>query len=52
MDAFESISHTKWECKYHVIFVPKFRRKAPYGQLRDAFWRIVAQVSNTEGKPD
>ena len=35
MDEFESISHTKWECKYHVVFILKFRRKALYGQLRD-----------------
>jgi putative transposase len=27
MDEYESLSHTKWECKYHVIFIPKFRRK-------------------------
>ena len=26
---------TKWECKYHVVFIPKFRRKALYGQLRE-----------------
>ena len=35
MDEFESLSHTKWECKYHVVFIPKFRRKALYGQLRE-----------------
>jgi len=34
MDEYESLSHTKWECKYHVIFIPKYRRKALYGQLR------------------
>ena len=27
MDEYESLSHTKWECKYHVIFIPKDRRK-------------------------
>ncbi len=30
----ESLSHTKWECKYHVVFIPKNRRKALYGELR------------------
>ena len=30
----ESLNHTKWECKYHVVFIPKYRRKAIYGQLR------------------
>ena len=30
----ESLSHTRWECKYHVVFIPKYRRKAIYEQLR------------------
>ena len=34
MDKCRSLSHTKWECKYHVIFIPKCRRKTLYGQLR------------------
>ena len=34
MDEFESLSHTKWTCKYYVVFIPKERRKALYGTLR------------------
>ena len=34
MDEFESLSHTKWTCKYHVVFIPKGRRKALCGTLR------------------
>jgi putative transposase len=34
MDEFESLSHTKWTCKHHVVFIPKGRRKALYGTLR------------------
>ena len=34
MDELESLSHTKWECKYHVVFIPKCRRKALYRELR------------------
>src|SRR5436190_19506162 len=34
MDEYESLNHTKWECKYHVIFIPKCRRKVLFGQLR------------------
>ena len=30
----ESLSHTKWECKYHIVFIPKCRRKAMYKMLR------------------
>src|SRR6266545_1725164 len=34
MDDYGSLSHTKWECKYHVVFIPKCRRKTLYGELR------------------
>jgi putative transposase len=34
MDDFDSLSHSKWECKYHIVFIPKCRRKVLYGQLR------------------
>jgi putative transposase len=47
MDEFESLSHTRWECKYHVVFIPKYRRKALYGQLRrhlgEVFHKLAAQ---------
>ena len=31
---YESLSHSKWDCKYHVVFIPKCRRKALFGELR------------------
>ena len=31
---YQSLSHSKWDCKYHVVFVPKRRRKAIFGQAR------------------
>ena len=34
MDEAENLSHTKWQCKYHVVFIPKCRRKTLYRQLR------------------
>ena len=34
MDDYRSLSHTKWECKYHVVFIPKYRRKVLCGELR------------------
>ena len=34
MDTFESLNHTVWDCKYHVVFIPKYRRKILYGELR------------------
>ena len=45
MDEFESLSHTKWECKYHVVFIPKFRRKALYGQLRDHLGELLRKLA-------
>ena len=47
MDDYESLSHTKWECKYHVVFIPKYRRKVLYGELRrylgDVFRKLAQQ---------
>ena len=34
MHTYESLKHTTWECKYHVVFIPKYRRKSLYAQLR------------------
>ena len=47
MDKTESLSHSKWECKYHVVFIPKRRRKVLYGELRqhlgEVFRRLAGQ---------
>ena len=40
MDKYESLSHTKWECKYHVVFIPKHRRKVLYGELGQYLWEV------------
>ncbi len=34
MHEWQSLSHVRWECKYHVVFIPKYRRKVLYGKLR------------------
>lgn len=39
-----SLSHTKWECKYHIVFAPKFRRKIIYGQLRKDIASILSAL--------
>ena len=43
----ESLSHTRWECKYHIVFIPKYRRKALFGQIRkelgEVFHRLARQ---------
>ena len=47
MDEVESLSHTKWDCKYHVVFIPKCRRKTLYAELRrhlgEVFRRLAMQ---------
>jgi putative transposase len=35
MKEWQSLAHTKWECKYHVVIVPKYRKKVLYGRIRD-----------------
>jgi putative transposase len=34
MHDWESLSHVRWDCKYHVVFVPKYRQKKLYGKFR------------------
>ena len=34
MDDYASLSHSVWDCKYHVVFIPKYRKKTLYGELR------------------
>ena len=51
MDEIESLSHSKWECKYHVVFIPKCRRRTLYGQLRrhlgEVFHRLARQKESS-----
>ena len=34
MEDYETLAHTKWECKYHIVFIPKCRKKVLFGELR------------------
>ncbi len=45
MDEYGSLSHTKWECKYHVVFIPKRRRKTLYGQLRQHLGEVFRALA-------
>jgi len=45
MDEYESLSHSKWECKYHVIFIPKRRRRVLYGELRQHLGEIFRNLA-------
>jgi putative transposase len=45
MNVYESLSHTKWECKYHVIFIPKYRRQVLYRQLRRHLGEVFRELA-------
>ena len=45
MDKTESLSHTKWECKYHVVFIAKCRRKTLYGELRKYLGEVLHRLA-------
>ena len=49
MHDWESQSHVKWDCKYHLVFIPKYRRKAIYGSLRQKIGRILRELCDQLG---
>lgn len=44
-----SLSHSKWNCKYHIVFAPKYRRKVFYGEKRNAIGKILRQLCEWKG---
>ena len=46
MEDYKSLSHSKWECKYHVVFIPKCRRKTLYGQLRRHLGEVFRELAS------
>ena len=48
MDA-NSLSHTKWECKYHIVFAPKYRKKVIYGKLKADVGKILRELCSHKG---
>jgi len=45
MTDYRSLSHTKWECKYHVVFIPKCRKKAIYGGIRKRLGDVLRRLA-------
>ena len=45
MSNYKTLQHSEWECKYHVIFIPKYRRKVLYGQLRQHLGEIFRRLA-------
>ena len=45
MSDYSSLSHTKWECKYHVVFIPKCLRKVLYGNIRRRLGEVFRELA-------
>ena len=49
MNDIQSLSHSKWNCKYHIVFAPKYRRKIIYGQIKADIGKILRQLCQQKG---
>jgi len=45
MKDYQSLNHTRWDCKYHVVFIPKRRKKTVYGEIRKHLGRILHELA-------
>ncbi len=55
MDESQFLNHSKWDCEYHIVFIPKRRRKVLYGELRQhlgAVFRTLAQQKKAGSRKD
>jgi len=43
--SYSSLSHSKWDCKYHLVFIPKFRRKILYGKIRKYLGSVFHELA-------
>ena len=44
-----SLAHTKWECKYHIVFAPKYRRQIIYGKIRQDIGQMIRKLCEYKG---
>ena len=49
MEDYQSLSHTKWQCKYHIIFIPKYRRRALFGVVRRELGNVFHRLAEQKG---
>ena len=49
MNDIHSLSHTKWNCKYHIVFAPKYRRQVFYRQKKEVVGKILRQLCEWKG---
>ena len=50
MNDINSLSHSKWRCKYHIVFAPKYRRQAIYGKIKQDIGKILRQLCENKGE--
>ena len=43
--AYESLKHSRWECKYHVVFIPKYRKKKLFGELKQYMGELFRELA-------
>ena len=48
-DDIQSLSHSKWRCKYHIVFAPKYRRQIIYGSIKADVGKILRELSERKG---
>ena len=46
---YEKLNHSVWECKYHLVFIPKYRKKALYGALRNQIGSVLRKLAESKG---
>ena len=49
MDDINSLAHTKWNCKYHIVFAPKYRRQVIYGKIKADIGQILRKLCEHKG---
>ena len=49
LDTSNSLSHTKWNCKYHIVFAPKYRRRVIYGKIKVNIEKILRKLCEWKG---
>ena len=47
--SYESLTHSKWDCKYHIVFIPKWRKKALYGSIRKFLGPVFHELAKQRG---
>ena len=49
INVMNSLAHTKWNCKYHIVFAPKYRRKVFFAEKRESIRDIIRQLREWKG---